>query len=384
MATAPDKPSVDTQQVHSSNPSHDHGEPEDLPIVDTPTSPSSAFALSRFEFEADKGKEGTKILMVEWDTSAGGEEDSGTSNWEVSWEGKTTVLPIRDLDTEIDESGTKSRRIYFLLPPGAPIPPLVSITQLSTRPGQKGPPLRTKPMPAIFPAELVSRSDSSGDGKGKKGVLHTIWAKKRLRELQAEIDREMKDNVESVGLEMAMQEQQWIVDQFGLGKVEGAPAPTRLHIPQGPSQGPASPRSPIGGKLGEKLRGLKGLATNPIDLAAAAQGTNANRGLPRSRFVLTNHWTAARTVPKSSQPQFTLSPGASDVAVSSFGSMFPQSQNSTKVIGNGGGGIASLDAIVGSGVRPPPPAEADVEEDLFALPMSPRSPEMKRSPFSLL
>jgi hypothetical protein len=284
MATAPDKPSVDTQQLHT----HDHGEPEDLPVVETPTSPSSAFALSRFEFEADKGNEGTKILMVEWDTSAGGEEDSGTSNWEVSWEGKTTVLPIRDLDTEIDESGTKSRRVYFLLPPGAPIPPLVSITQLSTRPGRGSPPLRTKPMPAIFPAELVSRSDSSGDGKGKKGVLHTIWAKKRLRELQAEIDREMKDNVESVGLEMAMQEQQWIVDQFGLGKVEGAPAPTKLHIPQGPSQGPASPRSPIGGKLGEKLRGLKGLATSPIDLAAAAQGTSAKRGIPHSRLSLTN------------------------------------------------------------------------------------------------
>ncbi len=106
-------------------------------------------------------------------------------------------------------------------------------------------------------------------------IRHTIWAKKRLRELQAEIDTEMRDNVESVGLEMALQEQQWIVDHFGLveGEVEGAPQPTRLHIPQNPNgSGPASPRSPIGGRLGAKLKGLTGLATSPTELAAAAQG----------------------------------------------------------------------------------------------------------------
>lgn len=274
MATPPDKPSVDTKHVHKNKPSLDlrNAEPEDLPVIATPTSPTSALALSRFEFEADKGNEGTKILMVEWDTSAGGgEEDTGTSNWEVSWEGKKTLLSIRDLDTEIDEFGAKLRRVYFLLPPGIPVPPLVSIKHLSSTGSSPSnqPPLRTKPMPAIFPTELTTE----GDRKGKKGVLHTIWAKKRLRELQAEIDTEMKENIESVGLEMAMQEQQWIVDHFGLGKVEGAPAPTRLHIPQGqPALGPAGPRSPIGGKLGEKLRGLKGLATSPVELAAAAQG----------------------------------------------------------------------------------------------------------------
>jgi len=57
--------------------------------------------------------------------------------------------------------------------------------------------------------------------------------------------------------------------------------------------------------------------------------------------------------------------------------------------GSGGGAVASLDAIVGSGTGPTTTAKAPGgddanEEDLFALPMSPRSPDMKRSPFSIL
>jgi hypothetical protein len=72
------------------------------------------------------------------------------------------------------------------------------------------------------------------------------------------------------------------------------------------------------------------------------------------------------------------------MAVSSFGSMLPQDQGSIKRMSNGdSGGMASLDAMVDGGVRSPADAE-EVEEDLFALPMSPRSPEMKRSPFSML
>lgn len=58
--------------------------------------------------------------------------------------------------------------------------------------------------------------------------------------------------------------------------------------------------------------------------------------------------------------------------------------------GSSGGGVASLDAIVGGGATPAAAVgkvgggDDATEEDLFALPMSPRSPEMKRSPFSIL
>ncbi|KAJ9164797.1 hypothetical protein NKR19_g976 [Coniochaeta hoffmannii] len=372
MAAAPEQPVLDTRQAQGKLLEH---EDEKLPVVETPTSPFSSSALSRFEFEAGKANDGTKILMVEWDTSVGG--GTGGGDWEVSWEGKTTVLPIRDTETEVDSnlgSGSSSRRVYFLLPPGAPIPPLVSITQLGRDSKDAGgSTIRTKPMPAIFPAELVANGDqatTAPNGRNKRGVLHTIWAKKRLRELRAEIEMEMRDNVESVGLEMALQEQQWIVDHFGLeeGEVAGAPQPTRLHIPQNPQgPGPASPRSPIGGRLGAKLKGLTGLATSPTELAAAAHA-------------------AKSAAPRPQQGHFTsLSPGASDVAVSSFGSMFPQGrQTSSETVSNSGGGIGSLDAMIGSTAPRPTPAADDVEEDLFALPMSPRSPEMKRSPFSIL
>lgn len=267
-------------------------------VVETPTSPSSAFTLSRFEFETGtKGNEGTKILMVEWDARAAteaaaassGDADrereqaqNGSDDWEVTWEGKkkgpgsaerggeegeegkkggrrdrgdNIVLPIRDTDAP---EGT--RRVYFLLPPGAPIPTLVTI---SKRSGLTE--LRTKPLPAIFPEGLVS------EDKGTRGVLHTIWAKRRLRELETEIEAEMRDNGESVGLEMALQERQWIVDHFGL-QIDTSSAEAIPLAPHNPdSSSPVSPRSPIGGRLGERLKGLK-LATSPAELAAAKEG----------------------------------------------------------------------------------------------------------------
>ncbi|KAK3680511.1 hypothetical protein B0T22DRAFT_367786 [Podospora appendiculata] len=328
---------------------------EQLEVVETPTSPSSALALSRFEFETGKGNEGTKILMVEWNTSmaaqaasSNGDGDSrrNSSDWEVSWEGKTTVLPIRDSDPDTD--GGNTRRVYFLLPPGSPVPGLVSIAHLGAGPQRdtsRSVVLHTRPMPAIFPAEL-----GGGRESGRCGVLHSIWAKKRLAELQGEIATEMKTNGEGVGLEMAMQERQWIVDHFGLAPGQDVPKPTRLHIPQAPAIGPASPRSPVGGKLGEKLRGLK-LGTSPAELSAASQAARSAQPRPSSSS------SSLFTTTFSSDP-----PGVAVIQV------------------------ASLDAMVGSGTPQPFQQGNDeaTEDELFALPMSPRSPEMKRSPFSLL
>lgn len=264
-------------------------------VVETPTSPSSAFTLSRFEFETGtKGNEGTKILMVEWDARAATEAaaapadrereqaQNGCDDWEVTWEGKgsdkkkedkdssnskdrdgITVLPIRDTDAP-----EGSRRVYFLLPPGAPIPTLVTIAKRSGLTE-----LRTKPLPAIFPEGLVS------EDKGTRGVLHTIWAKRRLRELEAEIAAEMRDNSESVGLEMVLQERQWIVDHFGL-EIDTSSAGAIPLAPQNPdSSSPVSPRSPIGGRLGERLKGLK-LATSPAELAAAKGEFFFSQSLP--------------------------------------------------------------------------------------------------------
>lgn len=210
---------------------------------------ASAGAMARFEFEATKGNEGSKILMVDWDITGGQTEPSSTANgdWEISWEGKATVLPA------IDAAKGPSRRVFFLLPPSAPIPPVITIAQVG------GPTLRAKPMPAIFvPALGLNNGDV-----GKRGVLHTIWAKKRLSELQAEMDREMRANGESVGLEMALQERHWILDHFGLGD-DANPSSPLPPLPQ-------SPRSPIGGRLGEKLKGLK-LATSPAELSPAYSG----------------------------------------------------------------------------------------------------------------
>jgi hypothetical protein len=45
----------------------------------------------------------------------------------------------------------------------------------------------------------------------------------------------------------------------------------------------------------------------------------------------------------------------------------------------------SLDAAVkGEPIPPSALAQQEHDEDLFALPISPRSPEMKKSPFSIL
>ncbi|KAH7326717.1 hypothetical protein B0I35DRAFT_475333 [Stachybotrys elegans] len=298
--------------------------------------------MARFEFS----EQGTKILMVEWYPSASrvpgsgsdsvaapaAEPDSVAGGWEISWPGKKTFLPARDTD-DVDRDGDR-RRVYFLLPKDAAIPGTVTIT----RPGSA--PIEVKPLPAIFPEGFDFEA-------GPRGVLHTIWAKKRLSELKREMDAEMRANAESVGLEMAMAEKQWIVDNFLPAPPPSAPPPSAVS-----PTAPGFPRSPISGRLSDKLKGLR-LATTPHDLIPSPTA---------------NTFTEAR------DQNLTLSPQGGDVAVSSFASI-PRSTP---------GQPMSLNAALSGDVSAGKPDSQDTEDDLFALPMSPRSPDMKKSPFSLL
>jgi hypothetical protein len=168
-------------------------------------------------------------------------------DWEVSWEGKSTVLSARD------GAEGKLHRLYFLLPPGSPIPRIVKLSQAG------GKSMQTNPLPALFPPEL----GLSATTQGRKGVLHTVWAKKRLSVLQKEIELEMK-NGEGVGLEMAMQEQQWIEDNFGVGA--GVKIIPELQY----ATSPTSPKTPGGGRLSEKLKGLK-LGTSASELSSSGK-----------------------------------------------------------------------------------------------------------------
>ncbi|KAL4895600.1 hypothetical protein BDV59DRAFT_172794 [Aspergillus ambiguus] len=245
----------------------------DSDFLDTPRGKDKSLAISalaRFEFEAGKANDGTKILMIEWH-----DHDlpippstAGPGSWHVSWEGKQAVLPADERTSE------NTRRVYFLLPPHAPIPPVVTLSYARTTSSPPPPAstpensLQLNPLPAIFPPEL----GATGRAAGKKGVLHTIWAKKRLQSLDQEIRDECRNNVEGIALHMALQEKEWIESNFGLDPPHSNNS-NHSHNNNNPSRqdpnypmGPATPVSPTsGGKLGEKLKGLKlqtGLSTD--------------------------------------------------------------------------------------------------------------------------
>lgn len=92
--------------------------------------------------------------------------------------------------------------------------------------------------------------------------------------------------------------------------------------------------------------------------------------------------------PAESNP---LSPDHGDVAVSSFSLFHSATPRAPRVVGqsppqhllarqNEASHLSSLDAIATGFV--PSKDETETEDDLFAVKLSPRSPEMKKSPFS--
>lgn len=382
--------------------------------LETPRGPNasclSITALARFEFEAGKGNDGTKILMIEW------EDDDLTrsaaeGSWHVSWTGKTTVLPADDRPSD------SLRRFYFLLPPNVTIPPNVTLfyepRAISDKPDvayipptQPRDTFQLNPLPAIFPPEL----GVSGRSAGKKGVLHTIWAKKRLRVLEREIRDECLNNVEGVALHMAMQEQEWIETNFGV-TARGVDVASSRESSTSNSvypTGPATPVSPISGrKLTDKLKGLK-LQTSEKDLSANDS---------ESSTVSEPHTSPLITPDSGPNTAHLLSPQSPDVAVSSFSSFrnianraphsmptpdtnptpTPMSQlnpESLKPVAlhppeslqetqqsTGAPGFAPISSMnsMSSLART---SSTDSGDELFAKALSPRSPDLPRSPFS--
>lgn len=253
-SSGPPRPAVDAAPT-APGPSSSLSSSTSATAIDTPATITTTAHLARFEFS----DQGTKVLMVEWHPAVDAAPTPAPAQaqalvpastpaldsplepaaWQVAWPGRsaTTVIPARDADE--DEAGPR-RRVYFLLPPEAPIPSVVTIARY----GRTS--LTVKPLPAIFPPGFDADA-------GSRGVLHTLWAKRRLTELQHEIDVELRAHAESVGLEMVLAEKQWILDNF----LRSRPLPAS---PQSPS--------PAHRRLGDRFKGLR-LATSPAELAVA-------------------------------------------------------------------------------------------------------------------
>ncbi|KAL4922351.1 hypothetical protein BDW62DRAFT_52062 [Aspergillus aurantiobrunneus] len=326
----------------------------------------SITALARFEFEAGKGNDGTKILMVEWeddDWSRSSFPPGGS--WSVEWEGKKAVLPADE------KTGNNTRRLYFLLPPNVTIPPAISLSYnppaSSSTSTEKPNPIQLNPLPAIFPPEL----GADGRSAGKKGVLHTIWAKKRVQVLEKEIHDESLNNVEGIAFHMALQEKEWIEANFGLGP-DAHKQSVQNQNPNYP-MGPATPVSPsTGGKLGEKLRGLK-LQTSQRELSAQAEGSHLLS--PQSPDVAVSSFNSFHSIqPSVSRPNPTSHPASE--SVKTVAHYPPESIQAQQSVGFNSG-FASIGAVA-----PSTSSGSDSGEDLFAKALSPRSPDLPRSPFS--
>ncbi|KAK5082821.1 hypothetical protein LTR05_006702 [Lithohypha guttulata] len=382
----------------------------ELPVARSPIVADtlhSVTALARFEFEPGRGNDGTKIMMVEWQDD--NEDRHRVGSWQVSWPGKKTTFAADDNPSE------STNRLYFLLPPGEPIPPSITITyqpasasttsakdkspqsslkryDLSPRPssrdGNSGSlHMTVNPLPAIFTPELGATAKASG----RKGVLHTIWAKRRLQVLAKEIRTESEFNLESIALEMAMAEKQWIEQNFGITVPQAKPSnPSGLKLDLGsiqvdgsasPPVSPSmqSPLSPGGRRLTDKLKGLS---------------------------ITTSDKDGVNTPTREINP---LSPEVGDVAVSSFSTfkgdrpttqkvpqtarrIVPISPPSEVTDDQAQAASASLAEIArgdmssrpDGGIIPSRRAEKEIEADgLFAVAMSPRDPDEPKSPFSI-
>jgi hypothetical protein len=314
--------------------------------------------------------------MVEWD------EDESTRNvqgtWSVHWEG---MPPQRSATMESEEfdgseaaqpkkasASTSTRsathRRYFLLGPKRGVPSSVTIILSPSDSALEPIEWKTNALPAIFPKELGSEEH------GRLGVLHTRWATMRMDTLDSEIESEAKTSPEGIALHMALTEREWIVTKFGVGTSLESPSeqsPTVEAVPKSPlglqirpigygqvPGSPTSPTSPGGSRLSEKLKGLK------LQTAASSSTASDEVAVPLSKCKVEKMMAASGTPPAKPAQSALPSGGAS---MGSIGAMLA------------GDDSAAAPVVAAS-------RQEEDEAELFALPLSPRSPEMTKSPFS--
>jgi len=342
---------------------------------------TSGNALARFEFERPAGdKAGTKILMVEWEDDEQTKQVPG--QWSVSWEAKrAAVLGANTADGKRDGL----HRLYFLLSVAERVPATVTLNLQPDDQELENIVWRTHPLPAIFPPEL----GASARQAGKKGVLHTVWAKKRLQVLKQEIQHEEQHNPEGVALSMAMQERDWIESNFG---VRTKPAGLKIATSASGSidlglPSPASPRSPGRGPLLEKLKGLK------LNTEASTSTFDSNPLSPEGSDVAVNFNTFAALHGLPDPSTLSAKPAQQPLvrdhttSIPALRRIAPQLPPDHVLAQQRQNSMASLNALAVNEdpveFKAAPSSTASAlersdsaadEDDLFALPLSPRSP----------
>ena len=425
-----------------------------------------ASALARFEYEAEKTSvaDATKVLLIEWEEERDSPvaRDKKSGQWSVQWKSKNNKVEGISLNSTAPQTSDEqpsargrtnsvsdpaSHRLYFLLTPGAPVPSSVSI---SFSPASSSTPTiatSIPTLPAIFPPSLLT----SGTSLGKKGVLHTLWAKSRLAALRSEIDEEeAQGRLEGVGISMAEDELEWIKEHFGVSEkhhgsvssdraephsasgtdvteqyargrdTQPKTSPAQLSPPlasAGSLPSPTSATSPSD-RLQQKMKGLRvgtspASTTSPTPPGSASSTTAKYPPQSHTPAVPAGVFTPPQTNSSNNAEKNPLSPEVGDVAVGSR-SLFaalkgphpseqatkevPQSHPTKKPVavvpptsntsaGPAFPGMGSLDGIASvfdaRQANSSQQIEDEPEEGLFALPMSPRSPEMAKSPFSV-
>jgi len=144
--------------------------------------------------------------MIEWEDDERSQAIS-TGIWKISWDNvERANFPINPSTRD------QINRLYFLLSTHDRIPGTIALSLTPSDASESESTWKVQPLPAIFPPSL----GASAREKGKKGVLHTIWAKRRLQTLANEEREELGSYAESEALTMIRQEREWIEANFGV------------------------------------------------------------------------------------------------------------------------------------------------------------------------